>query len=72
MGKPINDANRISVEEAARMVGMSTDSFRECMKQNKFPFPVGTAFKKEGGTNYTFYVYRGAMEKLVQFWGLCD
>ena len=72
MCRAIKDPNRISINEAAKCVGMSAYNFKQCMIQDSFPISVGTVFKKEGGKNYTFYVYRGAVEKLQMIWGLTD
>lgn len=72
MGKPINDPNRITIAEAARSLGMSEDTFRQCMIKNAFPFPVGTVILKNGGKHRTYVVYRKPIEKLMQFWGLTD
>lgn len=72
MGKPIADPNRISVAEASRRLGMTRESFCQCMIQDAFPSPVGVAFKKKGGKHYTYYVYRSKIEALEKFWGLVD
>ena len=72
MSKPITDPNRISIAEAARDLGMCQDSFRQCMIQNAFPFPVGVVIKKPGAKNYTYIVYRSKIEALMKFWGLTD
>lgn len=72
MGKPISDPNRISIEEAARDLGMSQDTFRQCMVQNAFPFPVGVVLLKNGGKHRTYVVYRSKIEALMKFWGLTD
>lgn len=72
MGKPIDDPNRISPEEAARRLGMSRDTFCQCLIHGKFParYTPGIAIKKEGHKNYTFIVYRNKVTELEQFWGL--
>ena len=62
----------VTPEEAARRLGMSVDSFRECMKQNVFPIPIGIAILKPGNKHYTYYVYEAKLEELEKFWGLCD
>lgn len=62
----------VSPEEAARRLGMSVDSLRECMKQDKFPFPIGIAIKKSGNKNYTYYIYENKLTALEQFWGFYD
>ena len=72
MGKPIGDPNRISPEEAASRLGMSKEDFCQCLIQGKFPkrYTPGMAYKKPGNKNYTYVVYRGAVEQLEQYWGL--
>lgn len=72
MGRAITDPNRISIAEAARDLGMSQDTFRQCMQQNLFPFPVGMVVKKQGAKHFTYIVYRAKIEELTKFWGLCD
>lgn len=59
----------VTPEEAARRLGMSTDSLRQCMIQNKFPIPIGMAIKKEGNKNYTYYIYEVKLTALEKFWG---
>ena len=72
MGAPIDDKNRVSVEEAARRLGMSVDSLRQCIIQDKFPVQIGVAFKGKDAKNYTYYIYKRPLEKLEQIWGLVD
>ena len=72
MGKPINDPNRISMTEAAHRLGMTPESLRHCIANNVLPISIGVAFKKPGAVNTTYYVYRSAVEKLEQIWGLVD
>ena len=72
MGKPIEDPNRISVSEAAKRLGMTPDSLKECMKQNAFPIDIGVAIKKNGNKNYTYYVYKNKLLALEKFWGFYD
>jgi len=72
MGKPIEIEGRVSVEEAARRLGMTAESLRHCMKYNLFPIQIGVAFKQPGAINTTYYIYERPLEKLEQFWGLVD
>jgi len=62
----------VTPEEAARRLGMSVDSLRECMWQNALPIQIGVAIKKDGNKHRTFYIYEHRLEKLEQFWGLVD
>lgn len=74
MGKPIDNPNRISPEEAARRLGMSKEDFCQCLIQKAFPerYIPGIAYKKPGNKNYTFVVFRGAVERLEQHFGFVD
>ena len=72
MGRALEDPNRISVDEAARMLGMTRESLCECVKQDLLPHSIGVAILKPGHKNYTYYLYRRKVECLCQFWGLTD
>ena len=70
MGKHL-DGN-VSVAEAARRLGMSGDTLRQCLIQNKLPINIGFAIKKDGNTNYTYYINEYALRKLEKEWGFTD
>lgn len=72
MGKSVDNENRMSVEEAARWLGMGRESLCECMRQDAFPSQIGIAIKKPGNKNYTYIIYRRKVEALAAFWGLTD
>lgn len=69
----IKDGNvMITPEEAARRLGMSVDSLRECMKQDILPIQIGVAFLKPRHKHWTYYIYEVKVAALEQFWGLVD
>ena len=70
MGK-YHDSN-VSVNEAARRLGMSRETLCQCLIQNKLPINIGFALKKDGNTNYTYYINEYALRKLEKEWGFTD
>lgn len=49
--------NRISVGEAAEMLGMSEQKVRVLMQRGKLP--IGIADRSEEDKSYTYYIYKG-------------
>ena len=68
MGK-YKDGN-VRPEDAADELHMSTDNFRQCLKNDAFPINIGIAVKKPGNKHFSYHVYRGALDRLKEEWGL--
>lgn len=64
--------SNVSVNEAARRLGMSRETLCECLKQDRFPIRIGFAIKKTGNMNYTYYINEFALRKLEREWGFTD
>lgn len=55
-------SERVKVEEAAKLLGMSPQGVREHMKRNLFPSPIGYVTKvSKGRTQY--HIYRNLLNK---------
>lgn len=54
---------RVPVEEAAKILGMSKQGVREHMKRNLFSVPIGEVTKI--GNRYQYHIYRSMLNKHV-------
>lgn len=55
-------SERVSIEEASAILGMSKQGVREHMKRNLFPKPIGYVTKpSKGRTQY--HIYRDMLDK---------
>lgn len=54
---------RVTVKEAARILGMSQQGVREHMKRNLFPVPIGYVTKV--GENHQYHIYRKMLNKHI-------
>ncbi len=54
---------RVPVEEAARILGMSRQGVREHMKRNLFSIPIGEVTKI--GNRYQYHIYRSMLYKHI-------
>lgn len=55
---------KISVLEAAKILGVAPTTLREGLFKGKFPF--GTGFYKEGSTTRTFIIYPKKFKEFVE------
>lgn len=56
-------SERVSVKEAAGILGMSQQGVREHMKRNLFPAPIGYVTKVSGRLQY--HIYRNMLNKHI-------
>lgn len=70
MGAIKQTDNRVRPQDAARELEMSLLSFQHAMQNNAFPISIGIAIKKKGNENYSYYIYRGALDELKKLWGI--
>ncbi len=56
-------SNRLSVEEAAKLMGASPQFVRNGLRQGAFPF--GWAFLTPGGKTWSYYISRKKFEEFV-------
>lgn len=56
-------SERVSVKEAARILGMSQQGVREHMKRNLFSVPIGYVTKP--GQTYQYHIYRSMLNKHI-------
>ncbi len=56
-------SERVSVGEAAQILGMSKQGLREHMKRELFPVPIGYVTKQGG--RYQYHIYRSMLEKHI-------
>ena len=54
---------RVTVKEAAQVLGMSQQGVREHMKRNLFPNPIGYVTKI--GQTYQYHIYRRMLNKHI-------
>lgn len=69
MGKII-ETGRVPITDAARELGMSVDSFRYLLQEEKFPICIGYAIRKPGNKYHTYVVYRKPLDELKQLMGM--
>lgn len=55
-------SERVSIEEAAAILGMSKQGVREHMKRNLFPVPIGYVTKQSTG-RLQYHIYRNMLDK---------
>lgn len=55
-------SERVSVEEAAKILGMSPQGVREHMKRNLFPVPIGYVTKQSKG-RLQYHIYRDMLNR---------
>lgn len=55
--------NRISVTEAARLMGASPQFLRNGLRQGAFPF--GWAFREPGNRTWSYYISRKKFEEFI-------
>lgn len=59
----------ISVEEAAKELGMSKEAFRECMRQDSFPIQIGMAWHYDYARKWNFKVSKKLFNELLEILG---
>ncbi len=57
-------SERVTVEEAAEILGMSKQGVREHMKRNLFPDPIGYVTRVSEG-RYQYHIYRNLLNKHI-------
>ena len=55
-------SERVTVEEAAKILGMSRQGVREHMKRNLFSVPIGYV-TKQGEKNFQYHIYRDMLNR---------
>lgn len=55
---------RVTVKQAAKELNMDIVSVQHLMRQDRLP--IGIALKKEGKTNWHYYIYRNMLEEFKQ------
>lgn len=56
-------SERVSIKEAAQILGMSQQGIREHMKRNLFPVPIGYVTRLEN--RYQYHIYRNMLNKHI-------
>lgn len=56
-----NNIDRVSVIEASKELQMDQESVRCLMQQGRLP--IGYAFRKPNGKQWTYYIYRGLLDQ---------
>lgn len=59
----VQKSERVTVQEAAQILGMSQQGVREHMKRNLFPVPIGYVTKISG--NYQYHIYRNMLNRHI-------
>lgn len=57
------ESQRVSVSEAARILGMSPDTVRYRLK--KGDLPIGDCCKSRSGNTNRFYIFRSKLEEYI-------
>ncbi len=57
-------SERVTVDEAAKILGMSKQGLREHMKRNLFATPIGEVTKVSKG-RYQYHIYRSMLDKHI-------
>ena len=60
----MGECERVSVEEAARILGMSKQGVREHMKRNKFTVPIGYV-TQQSKKKMQYHIYRSMLNKHI-------
>lgn len=58
-------SERVSVEEAAKILGMSVQGVREHMKRNLFASPIGEVTQLKAGGRHQYHIYRDMLNRHV-------
>ena len=58
-----NLSEKVSVKEAAEILGMSQQGVREHMKKNLFPVPIGYVTNPNG--RYQYHIYKNMLNKHI-------
>lgn len=61
----MGETERISLSEAAKILGMSSQGVREHMKRNLFSIPIGYV-TNPSGRKYQYHIYRNMLEKHIK------
>ena len=56
-------SERVPVEEAAKILGMSRQGVREHMKRNLFPIPIGYVIKP--GRKHEYHIYKEMLNRYL-------
>lgn len=57
-------SERVTVDEAAKILGMSKQGVREHMKRNLFAMPIGEVTQVSKG-RYQYHIYRSLLDRHV-------
>lgn len=57
-------SERVTVDEAAKILGMSKQGVREHMKRNLFAMPIGEVTQISKG-RYQYHIYRSLLDRHV-------
>lgn len=57
-------SERVTVDEAAKILGMSKQGVREHMKRNLFAVPIGEVTQVSKG-RYQYHIYRNMLDRHV-------
>lgn len=60
----MGECERVSVEEAAEILGMSKQGVREHMKRNLFAVPIGYV-TRQSEKNMQYHIYRSMLNKHI-------
>ena len=56
-------SEKVSVKEAAEILGLSQQGIREHMKRNLFPVPIGYVTNPNG--RYQYHIYKNMLNKHI-------
>lgn len=56
---------RVTTKQAAAELNMDLDTLQFLMRENRLP--IGHAVKKEGKKRFSYYIYRGLLDKYILF-----
>lgn len=51
---------RVTTKQAAKELSMDIEGLQYLMRKDRLP--IGYAFKKDGKTRHTYYIYRGLLD----------
>lgn len=51
---------RVTTKQAAKELNMDIEGLQYLMRKERLP--IGYAFKKDGKTRHTYYIYRGLLD----------
>lgn len=58
-------SERVTVDEAAKILGMSKQGVREHMKRNLFAMPIGEVTQVSRGGRHQYHIYRSLLDRHV-------